>query len=202
MMTDDKPATGTPDPDLADRIVDAALALAGEAGWDGVRLRLVARSLGIGMDELGRHYRDLDAVADAWFARAWAAMLAPVPADFADWPNDRRLATLMLRWFDALAPHRRVSAQMLATKLWPFHPHHWVPMIFNLSRTIQWWRDAAGLDAGGARRAGEEIGLTWLFLATLAVWSTDETPGQRRTRRFLEDRLRDARPLLTPCGRP
>ena len=31
-----------------------------------------------------------------------------------------------------------------------------------------------------------------LFLAALAVWLGDETPGQEHTRRFLERRLADA----------
>ena len=50
-----------------------------------------------------------------------------------------------MRWFDALAPHREVTDQMLREKLYASHPHHWAPMIFNLSRTIHWLRDAARL---------------------------------------------------------
>lgn len=102
----------------------------------------------------------------------------------------------MLGWFDALSEHRRITAEMLPVKLYAAHPHHWLPMVFNLSRLIQWLRDAAGLDGGGRRRRIEEIGLSALFLATLAVWVRDETPGQERTRRFLERRLRGADRLM------
>ncbi|MBI4184484.1 MAG: TetR/AcrR family transcriptional regulator [Proteobacteria bacterium] len=173
----------------ADEIVDAAIALAGTVGWDGVRLRLLAERLGVPMPELLAHFRDLDAIADAWFGRAWEAMLAPPPEGFASWPGKKRLRHLILRWFDALARHRRVSVEMIREKLYPSHPHHWVPMIFNLSRTIHWLRDAAILDAGGRRRQVEEIGLTLLFLAALAVWARDETPNQERTRAFLDRAL-------------
>jgi hypothetical protein len=38
-----------------------------------------------------------------------------------------------------------MTAQMLRGKLHLPHLHHWVPMIFNLSRTIQWLREAAQL---------------------------------------------------------
>ena len=119
-------------------------------------------------------------------------MLAPTGSGFVRLPARQRVCDLMLRWFDALAGHRRVTGQMLATKLYPAHPHHWVPMIFNLSRLIQWLRDAAALDAGGRRRQIEEVGLTVLFLATLAVWLNDDSAGQERTRRFLERRLATA----------
>jgi AcrR family transcriptional regulator len=178
--------------DQKERIVDEAIALAEEIGWSRVRLRLVADRLEMPMAELQNHFRDLDAVADAWFRRAWQGMLAPVPEGFAEWPVADRLHRLLMRWFDALAPHRTVTHQMLSGKMYLPHPHHWMPMIFNLSRTIQWLRDAAILDAAGRRRQIEEIGLTAIFLATLAVWRRDGTPDQERTRIFLRRRLAGA----------
>ena len=178
--------------DLRDRIVDAAVLMAEESGWESVRLRRVSERLGISLLDVQAHYRDLDAVADGWFARANAAMIQPRGRAFAALPPRERLRSLMQGWFDALAPQRRVSAQMLAAKLYPAHPHHWVPLIFTLSRTVQWLRDAAGLDAGGRRRQVEEVGLSVLFLATLAVWIRDDSPGQERTREFLDSRLSEA----------
>ena len=177
---------------LAERILDAALDLAEEVGWDGLRLRVVAARLGVPLAEVLVHYRDLDAVADAWFRRAWSAMLAAPPEGFAARPARERLHLAIMRWFDALAPHREVTGQILAAKLYPSHPHHWVPLVFNLSRSIHWLREAALLDAVGRRRQMEEVGLTWLFLMTLAVWLRDETPGQTRTRDVLRHRLADA----------
>jgi AcrR family transcriptional regulator len=177
---------------LAERIVDAALDLAEEVGWDGLRLRVVAARLDVPLAEVLLHYRDLDAVADAWFRRAWSAMLAAPPEGFAALPARERLHLALMRWFDALAPHRAVTGQILAAKLYPSHPHHWVPLVFNLSRSIHWLREAALLDATGRRRQMEEVGLTWLFLMALAVWLRDETPGQARTRNILRHRLADA----------
>ena len=175
--------------DLGPRIVDNAVDLAEEVGWSGVRLRDVANRLKISLAELRTHYRDLDAVSDAWFARAIDAMLAPPPKKFLEQPAEIRLFILLMRWFDALAPHRKVTGQMVREKLYPAHPHHWVPIIFDLSRTIQWLRDAAALDAVGRRRQVEEVGLSVLFLATFSVWLNDETPDQEHTRAFLRHRL-------------
>ncbi|MGH6661873.1 MAG: TetR/AcrR family transcriptional regulator [Rhodospirillales bacterium] len=177
-------------------ILEAALTLAEDKGWQEVSFTRLGRRLGMTLAELRRHYRDLDAIADAWFRRAQDALLAPTPAGFRERPAKQRLEFLMLRWFDALAPHRRVTAEMLAGKLWLFHPHHYVPMVFNLSRLIQWLRDAAGLTAQGIRRQAEEIGLTLTFVVTLAVWCRDETDGQARTRAFLAARLDQADALL------
>lgn len=187
----------------AARIVDATLDLADEVGWERVRLRLVAQRQGLTLSEVNAHFRDLDAVADAWFAHARAAMLQSIDEETAARPPRERLELILSRWFEALAPHRRVTVQMLRDKLWPFHPHHWVPMIFNLSRTIIWLRDAAALDAVGFRRAVEEVGLTWIFLITLAVWAVDATPEQSRARATLR-RLLDTgdRAVALLFGRP
>jgi AcrR family transcriptional regulator len=179
-------------PDLRERIVDTALALAEERGsWSAVRLHDVANRLSLPTPQILDHYRDLDAVADAWFQRGLKAMVAPKPANFMDNPEWRRTEICLVAWFDTLAEHRRVSAQILRGKLHLSHPHHWVPMVFNLSRVIQWLREAAQLPAVyGTRRASrEEVALTALFISALLIWTRDETVGQERTKGFLRREL-------------
>lgn len=176
------------------RIVDAAVARGRVVGWDQVRISDVARELKVPVSEILRRYRDLDAVADAWFARATTAMADPGAARQAP---KARLEAAMLAWFDALAAERRVTVQMLQAKLYPAHPHHWIPMVFSLSRTIQLLRDVAGLGAARRRRQIEEIGLSALFVGALGVWCRDETEGQKRTRAFIARWLSAADRALT-----
>jgi AcrR family transcriptional regulator len=197
MEESDASGTSEKDDDLTRRIVEAAVQQAEEVGWENVRLRLIAEDLGVPLEEIGSRVRDLDGVADAWFARAWKAMQQPLSPELAVLPAHDRLEAVLWRWFESLSGHRHVTVQMLKAKLWPFHPHHWVPLPFNLSRTILWLRDAAGCDDPSPRREVEEVGLTWLFLATLAVWSRDDSENQQRTRRFLHRRLGDASSLMT-----
>lgn len=187
--------------DPGQRIVDEALAQAAEVGWDRVRLRRVAERLGLSLTEVRRHYRDLDAVADAWFARTLEAMLAPAEAGFADLPARERVYLVMLRWFEAQKAERDLVGQMLGSKLYLSHPHHWVPMIFSLSRLIQWLREAALLDAPGLRRQAEEVGLTLLFLATLRVWLNNNSQDLEKTRYYLRRRLERADGLLAAAFR-
>ena len=182
---------GADETSLRDRVVDAALGEAERHGWEAVRLTEVAARLEVPMAAVLAEFRDLDAVANAWFQRGLEAMLADTPDGFDHWPEARRLAHRLLAWCDALAAHRRVTVEMLRTKAHLPHLHTWVPMLFDLSRTVQWWREASRLPAPyGTRRAQvEELALTGLFLATLAVWANDVSEGQARTRRFLEKRL-------------
>ena len=182
------PGTG-PDP-LRDRILDAAVAVAEEdAGWYDLRLHLVARRLDLPLATVLDHFRDADAIADAWFARALRAMLREPEPGFDALPPSGRVHAVLMRWFDAQAAHRRVVGSMIGAKLHPSHPHHWVPMVFSLSRLIHWVLEAARLDARGLPRQAEEVGLTLLFLRALRVWLDDRSPGQERTRAFLRRNL-------------
>ncbi|MBX9698118.1 MAG: hypothetical protein K2X74_01720 [Acetobacteraceae bacterium] len=169
-------------------ILDAALEEAAAVGWHDLRLRHVAERLGLGLADLRACYRDADAIADALFARALAAMLA-TPVDAGAAPS-ARAATVLLGWFDGLGSHQALAGQMIREKLWPSHPHHWVPMVFNLSRLVHWWREAAHLDAGGLRRQAEEVGLTLALLSVLPLGLSDRSTRRMRTRQGLARRLR------------
>lgn len=170
-----------------ERIVDTAIEMATETGWDGLAMSDLAAHLEISPAQLQSHFFDKNAIADAWFARALEAMLQPLPDEPLD--DREKLELLMHRWLDALASHQSVTAEMLSDKMWPFHPHHWVPMIFDLSRLVQWWRDAAGMRAGGRRRQIEEIALTGIFLGTLKRWCKDDSEGQVAAKAYLAKRL-------------
>jgi len=102
---------------LPARIVNAAIAIAEERGrWSAVRLHDVAGRLGVPTSQVLDHFRDLDSVADAWFMRALKAMVAQKPPDFLELPEWHRIELCFNAWLDALAPHRRMTAQMLRGK--------------------------------------------------------------------------------------
>lgn len=181
--------------DLARAIMAMALEQAARTGWEGLRLFDVAAALDVSLADIYRHYRDADAIAEAWLTKADRAMLAPQESSFATLAPAQRIERVILRWLDALAPHRVVTREILLGKLYPGHPHFLAALIVRLSRTVQWVREAALLPGGPPRRQIEEIALTWLFAATVAVWAFDGSEGQQATRRFLAGRLRDVERL-------
>lgn len=194
-----QPRRRAPAGPLRERIVDAAVALADEAGWDRVRLHAVAAELGVGLPAVRAEFPDLDAVADAWLARADDAMLAaPIEPEA---PARARIEQAMLAWFAALGGRRRTLRAMLAYKLAPAHLHLQAALVVATSRRVQWLREAARLDAAGLQRQVEEIGLTALFGASVLVWLTDDVEGTR-TRRFIGRRLDAADRLMAACFRP
>lgn len=180
-----------------ERLVDAALKLGQRDGWESVRLHQVAAACGAGLDDVRGHFSEKDRIIDAWLDRADAAMLAEFDAGgLASLPPRVRIRKLMLAWLDSLAPYRRVTRQMIAHQLEPGHIHVQLPALLRISRTVQWLREGAMLDAPLPRRALEETALTALFVKTFGCWLGDASPGQRRTRQRLD---RDLRCLEVPA---
>lgn len=177
-------------PPLRERIIDAAVELADEAGWPALRLRLVAARLGVGLAEIRAQYADLDAVANAWLGRADDAMLAVAGrAELAEAPPPERIAAALIAWFTALGGRRRMLGSILAYKLQPSHIHLQAALVVATSRRVQWLREAARLDATGRQKSLEESGLTLLFAATVLRWLNDSSENFERTQGFIARRL-------------
>jgi AcrR family transcriptional regulator len=176
--------------ELRERICDAAIDLGEQRGWDAVHMHDVAETLGITLAELGRHYAQKDDIAEAWFDRADAALLAA--AESSGWQAlavRERLHRAIFAWLDTLTPHRRITGQMLRYKLQPEHLHLQALGLVRVSRTVQWIREVAQLPAVGWRREFEEVALTAIYLATFTRWLGDDSPGAQRSHAFLDELL-------------
>lgn len=174
----------------AERILDAALGLARQRGWDALHLHEIAAALGIGVADLHRHFRQKDDLAEALFDRADLALLrAGDDAHAASLPVRERLEQVILAWLQALAPHRQLVAEMLRYKLQLDHLHLHALGVMRISRTVQAMREAARLPAAGLRREIEEVALTGIFVTTFACWLRDDSPDATAARRWLVRRL-------------
>jgi AcrR family transcriptional regulator len=183
-------ADPSPTADLRERIIDAAIDLAERDSWEVVRLHAVAARLGITLDDIRCFFREKEDLVEGFFDRADQAMLRAADAPgFAALGTRARLNRVIMAWLDALAPHRRVTRQMIGGKLEPGHLHIQIPGLMRVSRTVQWMREAAYRDASHLRRALEEIATTTVYLATFCYWMWDDTPGSCDTRRFLDREL-------------
>jgi len=181
----------TPPASERERLLDAALELAERDGWEQVRLHQVAAACGVGLDAVRAHFREKDEIIDAWLDRADAAMLQHADRGALEGlPAHERIGRLILVWLEALAPHHRVTREMIGHKLEFGHVHVQFPALLRISRTVQWIREGARLDAPLPRRALEETALTALFVKTFTCWLLDPGDGFARTRERLERDLR------------
>jgi AcrR family transcriptional regulator len=175
----------------AQQILDTALDLADYCGWERLRLFDVAARLDIGLDAIARHYPQKDDLVEAWFDRADHALLARSSgSDLADLVPARRLEELLITWLHSLALHRSVTGQMLLYKLEPGHIHLQVLGLLRVSRTVQWWREAARRDNSHLSRILEESALTAAFLRTFIHWLRHPQESEADLRALLRRQLR------------
>lgn len=173
--------------EAARHIVNTALHLANQSSWEALRLHEVAQAAGISLEDIRRHFREKDALIDAWFDRADAAMLEDAAApDFRLLPVRQRIERALFAWLGALQPYRRVTREMILAKCEPGHVHIQFPAVMRISRTVQWLREAAGVEDIFLRRALAETVLTGIYLAVFVRWLNDDSADSARTRRLLE----------------
>ncbi len=185
-------------PPRADTILDTALELGESCGWDALRLHHVADALQLTLDEVRQCYAQKDDLAEAWFDRADQAALVVHEYDgFTALPPRTRTSMVIMAWLDALQPHRRLTRAMLGYKLEPGHLHLQALGIQRISRTVQWFMEAALLDPNGLQRIATETALTSTYLATFTRWLLDDTPASQNTRDLLDALLERQEQLLT-----
>lgn len=182
----------------AAQILDSALRLADASGWERLHLFDVAADLRTDLSTIATHYSDKDQLVEAWFDRADQALLTRASAaDLLTLEPAKRLEELLIAWFDSLAPHRAVTGQMLMYKLEPGHLHLHLQVLglLRISRTVQWWREAAQRETLHLRRIAEESLLTGVYLRCFIHWlrHPDEDPADFRA--LLRKQLRGG-PLL------
>jgi AcrR family transcriptional regulator len=174
-------------------ILEVALQLAERSSWDAVHLFDVAHEMGVGLADIHRHFPNKDALAEAWFDLADAALLrlAHTPG-WQQVPQRQRLHHAYTEWLATLAPHRRITREMIGYRLQPEHVHLQARGVMRISDTVQWIREVAMLPEVGWRREAAETVLTTIFLTVFAHWLFDESPQSRRTQALLSQLLRAA----------
>lgn len=175
----------------AEQILDAALHLADACGWERLHLFDVAAYLGVGLDVIAMHYREKDQLVEAWFDRADRALLTRAKAaDLIALEPARRLEELLVAWLDSLAAHRAVTGQMLLYKLEPAHVHLQLRGLLRISRTVQWWREAAQRQNLHLARIAEESLLSGVYLRSFVHWLRHPEEDVAEFRALLRRQLR------------
>lgn len=175
----------------ADRILDCALDLADICGWERLYLHDVAEALGCDLAAIARYYGQKDDLVEAWLDRADRALFERArAADLAALSPSKRLEELLVAWLGGMAAHRALTGQMLLYKLELGHVHLQVGALLRVSRTVQWWREAARRQSLHLSRVAEESLLSAVFLRTFVHWLRHPGEGDADLRALLRRQLR------------
>ena len=170
-------------------VIDAALALAAEKGWENVSLLDISKAADTPLASLYARFPGKHTILSAFAERIDQAVLADHdPADTAGEPaRDRLFDVLMLR-FDQLQPHRTAIRSILDS--YRRDPFLALGGLRQLRRSMTWMLEAADLATGGIRGETRVAGLCGIYLATLRIWLRDDSTDMSKTMAALDGYLR------------
>lgn len=178
--------TGARQADPERRIIDAALDLAAEHGWARTSLGAIAKAAGIPPADLYARFPSKVAILRAYLAQIDEAALGPPVA--ADEPVRDRLFDLVMRRFDALAPHKAGVRAILADL--PADPATGLCLGPRFLRSMTALADAAGVKTTGLLGALRVKALAATYLCVLRTWFDDESADKASTMAALDRRLK------------
>lgn len=180
----------------AAKILDTAIELAEESSWGAVSLQNIAEKLKINLLDIHKHYREKDEISSAWFDRADATMLSEAKkASFKTLSTHEQIHLLIMTWLNSMSSHRRVTRQMIYSKLEPGHFHANLRALKHSRQTVQWFREAVGRKTTYVESTLEEMALTDIFLKTLLRWMYDDSENSQKTDKYLMKLLHRAENL-------
>lgn len=175
-----------------DRVLDAALALAGRSGWRGASLGAIAAEAGLPLGEVYGEFRSRAAIIRGLMRRTDTDVLA-TPADAEETPRDR-LFEILMRRFDALKADR-TALRAIARDLLADPPTA-LCSAPTLLRSMAWMLEAAGVASTGLCGRLRTRALALLYLSIMPVFLRDESADLAKTMAALDRRLRQAEPWL------
>lgn len=173
---------------LREAIPGAALALAGERGWENITLRDIAARAGVGLAEIYDLYCDKTDILAGYGRMVDRATLerSGTGDDSAENRRDR-LFDLIMERFEILNENRAGVLSVLRS-LWR-DPKQAVIGAPHLARSMAWMLAAAGINTEGLRGAARVAGFSALYLGLLKSWSEDDSPDMGRTMAALDRAL-------------
>lgn len=171
-----------PPSDPADRLLDAALALAAEQPWRRIAMGDIAKRAKLSLRDVHAHYRSKGALIDALMARVEGQVLAAGPGEGET--VRERLFDLLMRRFEYLAPHRPALRSMARGTIGD--PLGLLCRGRRFLTSMAWMLEAAGVSASGPLGGIKTRGLALIMARCLPVFLADESSDLAKTMACLD----------------
>lgn len=186
--------SGTP----RDKIVAAALRLAGTRGWRELSLGEIAGEAGIPLAELRREFQSKGQMLAAFSRAVDQAVLEKFATPSADAARDRLFDVLLTR-FEVMQPYKPALRRIRADLGRGFGEA--LAQLRPALKSQYWMLAAAGINGEGGRGLLRVQGLLAIYARVFPVWLDDDDPGLARTMAALDRRLRRGEAVLQGIAR-
>ncbi|HEX3878775.1 MAG TPA: TetR/AcrR family transcriptional regulator [Bryobacteraceae bacterium] len=190
------------------KILDAALELFREQGFDSATMRDIASKAGVATGAAYYYYASKDAIVMAFYERAWQEMQPAIESAIAGAKGfEAKLRAMIRVKLDYFVANRAVLRALLRTGADAQHPLS--PFSADTAAIregdIAWFRRI--LEEGGIRvprdLAPHLPGALWFFqMGAIYFWVMDDSPNQARAGRLLQLGAKIVTSLLRMAGLP
>lgn len=171
---------------VTDRLIDASLAVATAKGWRSLTMADVAREAGLSLADVRKLVRSKADLMTALLTRVDQQALEGATADDSE-PVRDRLFDVLMRRFDVLQAHKAAVTALLRDL--PRDPLLALPLLPQFASSMLWMLEAAGVSTTGIVGGLRAHGLALIYLNTLRVWISDDSPDLARTMAALDRTL-------------
>lgn len=189
-------STRMPPRDPRQRLIAAALALAGEKGWRRIDMADIAAAARMPLDEAYGLFRSKVAILAGFRRSIDQAVLSGAMPSAKD-PVRDRLFDVLMRRFEELKPHRQGLKAILRDSV---GTPALVKALPGLLRSMSWMLAAASIPASGCRGRLATRLVGALYLSIFPVFLRDESADLGTTMAALDRRLRQAETLISTFG--
>lgn len=179
----------------ADRILDAALDLAGGMRWRDVSMEMIADESGATLARVYELFPSKAALLNGFIRRTDRAVLAGHDFDDVSEPVRERLLDVLMRRLDALAPHKDAVASI--TRDIGRDPGGLLCAGPAFMNAMAWSLEAAGVGSSGLSGLARVKGLAAIYLGALRVWLRDDTQDLSVTMAYLDKNLKRAESMIS-----
>jgi len=174
------------------KILDAALDLFREEGFEEATMRAIAARAGVATGAAYYYFPSKDAIVLSFYEQSCAGMQPRIAAVMDQTKGlEARLRELIRVKLDYFAPNRGVLRALLKNGAEPKHPLSPFSSETKTIREVDFAWFAKVIEDSGVRvprdLEPELPGVLWLFqMGVIFFWVTDESPGQERSTRLLD----------------
>ena len=167
-------------------IIEAAIALAAEQGWDKTTLGEIARACETDLATLHDLFEDKSDILTAFGRMIDRKVLENTEIEEGAPPRDTLFDLIMDR-FEALNDYRAGVTAIL--KSFKCDPKDAIVCAPSLCRSMSWMLESAGINTNGIKGMLKVSALSALYLKTARIWMTDESPDLSKTMAELDKNL-------------
>jgi AcrR family transcriptional regulator len=174
------------------RILEAALDLLKERGYEETTMRAIAENAGVALGNAYYYFRSKEHLIQAFYGRTHEAHLAAVEPHLAKERRlNQRLAVVMETKLDTIQPYHRFAGILFksaADPLSPLNPFSPESSPVRKEATDLFARVLEGSDVKVPKDLAAELPhLLWLYhMGITLFWIHDTSPGARRTRTLVD----------------